>query len=95
MPCCLQTFTTVRDGQREMCVMVYEGSNPTASKNKLLGQFQLVNIPLAAVGEPKLKVCALFYTRSGNATQSLACRVAFRPRCSKSWKVYISNHAVR
>lgn len=36
--------------------MIYEGSNPVASRNKLLGQFQLINVPPAPVGVPRVKV---------------------------------------
>lgn len=54
--CTMQTFTTVRDDQTEMCLMIYEGSFPKASKNRLLGQFQLVNIPPAPVGVPRVQV---------------------------------------
>ena len=52
----LQTFTTVHDGQTEMSFMIYEGSNPVASENRLLGQFKLAQVPPAPFGLPKVKV---------------------------------------
>lgn len=56
----MQTFTSVRDGQTEMCLMIYEGDSAVASKNRLLGQVQLVNIPAAPVGVPRVQVGSSF-----------------------------------
>ena len=55
----LQIFTTVHNGQEELCVMIYAGDSNTASRNRLLGQFQLVNVPPARVGEPQIEVSSL------------------------------------
>ena len=62
----LQVFTTVRYGQTEMCMMIYQGSNPVASRNKLLGQIQLLGLTPAPVGVPRVKV-SLRRASSGGA----------------------------
>ena len=36
--------------------MIYEGSNPVASQNRLLGQFQLVKLPPAPARVPRVQV---------------------------------------
>ena len=51
-----QIFTTVHDGQTELCVLIYSGDSAKASKNRLLGQFQLVNLPPAPYGVPQIEV---------------------------------------
>jgi molecular chaperone DnaK (HSP70) len=52
----VQVFTTVHDNQTEMVMMIYQGANPVASSNKLLGQFQLLRLAPAPVGVPRVKV---------------------------------------
>ena len=51
----LQIFTTVHDGQTELCVLIYSGESNKASKNRLLGQFQLINLPPAPYGVPQIE----------------------------------------
>ena len=51
----VQIFTTVHNGQTELCVLIYAGESQKASKNRLLGQFQLINLPPAPVGEPQIE----------------------------------------
>lgn len=58
----LQIFTTVHDGQTELCVLIYQGESNKASKNRLLGQFQLINIPPAPYGVPQIEVGASIRT---------------------------------
>lgn len=36
--------------------MLYQGESPVASRNKLMGQFHLVGLPPAPVGEPQIEV---------------------------------------
>ncbi len=52
----MQIFTTVHPGQTEVCLMLYQGESPVASRNKLMGQFHLVGLPPAPVGVPKVEV---------------------------------------
>ena len=56
MFCDFQVFTTVHNGQTEMCMMIYQGSSSVASRNKLLGQFQMLGLAPAPVGIPRVKV---------------------------------------
>ena len=49
----------MHNGQSELCVLIYAGDSNIASRNRLLGQFQLVNLPPARVGEPQIEVCRL------------------------------------
>lgn len=51
-----QTFTTVHRNQSQMCMMVYAGDNAVASKNTLLGQFQLVKLPESQIGDVQVEV---------------------------------------
>ena len=53
---CAQIFTTVHHNQAELAVLIYQGDNSQASRNRLLGQFQLVNLPPARAGEPQIEV---------------------------------------
>ena len=45
--------------------MLYQGESPVASRNKLMGQFHLVGLPPAPVGEPQIEVscCLLCHRR--------------------------------
>ena len=51
-----QTFTTVHRNQSQMCMMVYAGDNAVASKNTLLGQFQLIKLPESQIGDVQVEV---------------------------------------
>lgn len=51
-----QIFTTVHDNQETACILVLYGDNPTASKNQLLGQFDMINIPPAPKDVPQIEV---------------------------------------
>ncbi|KAL7696684.1 heat shock protein 70-related protein [Lotmaria passim] len=50
------TFTTVEDGQTDITFQVYQGEREIASKNQLMGQFELNGIPYAPRGVPKVEV---------------------------------------
>ena len=39
--------------------MLYQGESPVASRNKLMGQFHLVGLPPAPVGQPQIEVTSL------------------------------------
>lgn len=51
-----QVFSTAEDNQAAVTVRVFQGEREMASANKLLGQFDLTNIPLAARGMPQIEV---------------------------------------
>ncbi|KAK9814132.1 hypothetical protein WJX72_001080 [[Myrmecia] bisecta] len=51
-----QIFTTVHPNQAEMCMLIYQGDNPQASRNQLLGQFQLTGLPPGHVGAAQIEV---------------------------------------
>ena len=51
-----QVFTTLHDNQQNACILVLYGDDPVASKNMLLGQFDIVNIPPAPKDVPKIEV---------------------------------------
>ena len=51
-----QEFTTAADNQSQVQIKVLQGERKMASDNKLLGQFDLVGIPPARKGMPKIEV---------------------------------------
>ena len=51
-----ETFSTAADNQRAVTVSVYQGERPMARDNRLLGQFNLEDIPSAPRGVPKVEV---------------------------------------
>ncbi|MDR3710645.1 MAG: molecular chaperone DnaK [Capsulimonadaceae bacterium] len=51
-----ETFSTASDGQTAVDVVVYQGERGVASQNKLLGRFQLTDIPPAPRGIPQIEV---------------------------------------
>ncbi len=51
-----ETFSTAADNQRAVTVSVYQGERPMAKDNRLLGQFNLEDIPSAPRGVPKIEV---------------------------------------
>lgn len=51
-----ETFSTAADNQRAVTVSVYQGERPMARDNRLLGQFNLEDIPSAPRGMPKIEV---------------------------------------
>lgn len=52
----MQVFTTVHDGQRTVCFLIFQGEAPLASSNQLLGQFTLGPLPPAPAGSLKIRV---------------------------------------
>ena len=50
----INTPTCVRDVQ--VCFSILYGESSLASNNRLLGQFDIVNLPWAAAGEPQIEV---------------------------------------
>jgi molecular chaperone DnaK len=51
-----QIFSTAADNQSAVTIRVFQGEREMANDNKLLGQFDLVGIPLAPRGMPQIEV---------------------------------------
>ena len=51
-----ETFSTAEDDQTAVTIRVFQGEREMAADNKLLGQFDLVGIPPAPRGVPKIEV---------------------------------------
>jgi molecular chaperone DnaK len=51
-----QTFSTAEDGQSAVHIKVSQGEREMAADNKMLGQFELANIPPAPRGVPQVEV---------------------------------------
>lgn len=51
-----QTFSTAEDNQTAVTIRVFQGEREMASDNKMLGQFDLVGIPVAPRGVPQIEV---------------------------------------
>ncbi|MDR1598025.1 MAG: molecular chaperone DnaK [Holosporales bacterium] len=51
-----QVFSTASDGQTAVTICVYQGEREIAAQNKLLGQFNLEDIPPAPRGVPQIEV---------------------------------------
>jgi molecular chaperone DnaK len=51
-----QIFSTAQDNQSAVSIRVFQGEREMAADNKLLGQFDLVGIPVAPRGVPQIEV---------------------------------------
>ena len=51
-----QIFSTAQDNQTAVSIRVFQGEREMAANNKLLGQFDLVGIPVAPRGVPQVEV---------------------------------------
>jgi molecular chaperone DnaK len=51
-----QVFSTAQDNQTAVSIRVFQGEREMAANNKLLGQFDLVGIPIAPRGMPQIEV---------------------------------------
>lgn len=51
-----QIFSTAEDNQTAVTIRVYQGEREIAAQNKILGQFNLENIPAAQRGMPQIEV---------------------------------------
>ncbi|HSE87332.1 MAG TPA: molecular chaperone DnaK [Candidatus Binatia bacterium] len=51
-----QIFSTAQDNQTAVSIRVFQGEREMAANNKLLGQFDLVGIPIAPRGVPQIEV---------------------------------------
>lgn len=57
IPCkATRQYTTSIDGQTKMKISVYQGEREQVSKNRKLGEFELINIPAMPAGLPKIDV---------------------------------------
>merc|ERR1712072_810969 len=52
-----QVFSTAADNQTQVGIKCLQGEREMASDNKLLGQFELTDIPPAPRGMPQIEVC--------------------------------------
>jgi len=59
-----QIFSTAEDNQNAVTIRVFQGEREMAADNKMLGQFNLENIPPAPRGMPQIEV-TLTLTRTG------------------------------
>jgi molecular chaperone DnaK len=51
-----QVFSTAQDNQTAVSIRVFQGEREMAANNKLLGQFDLIGIPMAPRGLPQIEV---------------------------------------
>lgn len=51
-----QVFSTAEDNQTAVTIRVFQGERPMATDNKMLGQFDLADIPPAPRGMPQIEV---------------------------------------
>jgi molecular chaperone DnaK len=51
-----QVFSTAEDSQNAVTIRVFQGEREMAADNKILGQFDLVGIPVAPRGVPQIEV---------------------------------------
>ena len=57
VPCSLtEIFSTAADGQTQIMVSPFRGTNQMAASNHALGRFQIVGIPSAPRGTPQVEV---------------------------------------
>jgi len=58
VPCKMKEegYTTTRDNQDEVRIAIYEGDDPVASKNNLLAEFVLKDIPPAPAGKEPIDI---------------------------------------
>jgi molecular chaperone DnaK len=57
VPCSLaEIFSTAADGQSQIMVTLFRGTNQMTSSNHALGRFQVVGIPSAPRGTPKVEI---------------------------------------
>ncbi|KAF6157058.1 hypothetical protein GIB67_041519 [Kingdonia uniflora] len=50
-------FTTTRDNQIEVLIVVYEGEGKKVDESRILGYFKIMGIPSAPKGIPEISVC--------------------------------------
>jgi heat shock 70kDa protein 1/2/6/8 len=68
-----KNFYTVVDNQTRVRFSVYEGENPKATSNSLLGEFMLTGIPPAPAGQEKL-VCTMSIDPNGILKVTAVCK---------------------
>ena len=66
-----QIFSTTKDGQTVVGVSVFQGERKMARDNKLLGQFELVDVPSAPRGTLQIEVT--FNIDANGIVQVSAC----------------------
>ncbi len=57
VPCSVsEVFSTAADGQTQIIVSLFRGTEPVAAKNHSLGRFQVVDIAKAPRGTPQIEI---------------------------------------
>lgn len=57
VPCShFEKFSTASDGQKQITIMPFRGTNRLVANNVALGRFQIVGIPKGPRGTPKIEV---------------------------------------
>jgi molecular chaperone DnaK len=65
VPCSVsEVFSTAADGQSQIIVSLFRGTEPLAARNHLLGRFQVVDIPNAPRGVPQVEITFAITERS-------------------------------
>ncbi|KAG2491097.1 hypothetical protein HYH03_010541 [Edaphochlamys debaryana] len=65
-----QVFTTVHDNQTEICILVLKGDAAVASRNNVIGQFDLNGLPAGPRGAARVEVT--FHVDAGNVLSATA-----------------------
>ena len=74
-------FTTVRDNQTQVKIVVFQGENDIATENELLGEFVLTGLRAAAAGMVEVEVK---FNISADGIVSVSARTWRRARSSRS-----------
>lgn len=65
VPCSVsEVFSTAADGQSQIVVSLFRGTEPLAARNYPLGRFQVVDIPYAPRGVPQVEITFAITERS-------------------------------
>ncbi len=65
VPCSVsEVFSTAADGQTQIIVSLFRGTEPVAAKNHSLGRFQVVDIAKAPRGMPRIEITFAISERS-------------------------------
>ena len=65
VPCSVsEVFSTAADGQSQIIVSLFRGTEPMAAKNHPLGRFQVLNVPSAPRGVPRVEITFAITERS-------------------------------
>ena len=74
-------FSTVHDSQREICILIYSGNSAVASKNELLGQFDLTGLPSSKARTLQIEVLCLPLLATSISMRVCVCVCGCHQRC--------------